>query len=92
MKGRYAEGINFNDELCRCLIVVGIPFLPLIDFKVGRKKAYIQQNFDKDHADQWYINQTFKTVNQALGRVIRSKSDYGSIILIDNRYNRDEML
>ena len=91
LKGRFSEGINFNDELCRCLILVGIPFLPLMDFKVGRKRTYIQHNFDRDHADEWYMNQTFKTVNQALGRVIRSKKDYGSIILVDHRFLREEI-
>ena len=91
MKGRFSEGINFNDELCRCLVIVGIPFLPMMDFKIGRKKTYIQQNFDREQADQWYMTQTFRTVNQVLGRVIRSKKDYGSIILVDNRYNREEI-
>jgi chromosome transmission fidelity protein 1 len=41
MKGKFSEGINFNDELCRCLIVVGIPFLPPNDYKVIRKKSYL---------------------------------------------------
>ena len=77
--------------MCRCLVIVGIPFLPLVDFKIARKKAYLERNFDKDHADQWYMTQTFKTVNQALGRVIRSQKDYGSILLVDHRYEREEI-
>lgn len=37
------------------------------------------------------MTQTFKTVNQALGRVIRSQKDYGSILLVDHRYEREEI-
>ncbi len=48
MKGKFSEGINFNDELCRCLIVVGIPFLPPNDYKVMKKKAYLLNKFDRE--------------------------------------------
>jgi len=41
MKGRFSEGINFTAELCRCLIVVGIPFLPLKDPAVVEKMKYL---------------------------------------------------
>lgn len=83
MKGRFAEGINFNDELCRCLVVVGIPFLPLKDIRIQKKKAYIQNRTGREDADSWYVTQTFRVVNQVLGRVIRSKKDYGSFLLYD---------
>jgi Rad3-related DNA helicase len=40
-KGRFSEGINFTDRLCRCLVVVGIPFLPLKNSAVVEKMRYI---------------------------------------------------
>jgi Rad3-related DNA helicase len=41
MKGRFSEGINFTAELCRCLIIVGIPFLPLKDPAIVQKMSYL---------------------------------------------------
>lgn len=32
------------------------------------------------------MNQTFQSVNQTIGRVIRNKKDYGVILLLDKRY------
>lgn len=92
MKGKFSEGINFNDELCRCLILVGIPFLPPNDYKIIRKKSYLQSKFGREAAEQWYYAQTFKSVNQVMGRAIRSKQDYASILLFDQRYGRKDIL
>lgn len=36
---------------------------------------------------QWYKQQAFRALNQALGRCIRHRHDYGSIILLDPRFN-----
>lgn len=33
----------------------------------------------------WYKQQAFRAVNQAIGRVIRHKEDYGAIFLCDQR-------
>lgn len=36
--------------------------------------------------NQWYIQQASRAVNQAVGRVIRHRHDYGAIILLDERF------
>ena len=36
--------------------------------------------------DQWYTQQAIRAVNQAMGRVIRHRHDYGAIILCDDRF------
>jgi Fanconi anemia group J protein len=35
------------------------------------------------------MTQTFQPVNQTIGRIIRNKSDYGVVILIDQRYEKN---
>ena len=78
--------------------MVGVPFLPIYDKKVEAKKAYLNwkgTEFKKDMVQfdylepmtghGWYMQQTFRSVNQAIGRVIRHKNDYGAIFLIDSR-------
>lgn len=37
--------------------------------------------------DSWYTQQAHRAVNQAIGRVIRSKQDYGAILLLDDRFS-----
>ena len=34
----------------------------------------------------WYKQQAHRAVNQALGRVIRHRRDYGAVILLDHRF------
>ena len=36
--------------------------------------------------EQWYMQQASRAVNQAMGRVIRHRYDYGAIILCDERF------
>ena len=35
---------------------------------------------------EWYRQQATRAVNQAVGRVIRHKEDFGAIMLCDNRW------
>lgn len=37
--------------------------------------------------DEWYTLEASRAVNQAIGRVIRHKDDYGAILLCDTRFN-----
>lgn len=36
--------------------------------------------------EDWYTQQAMRAVNQAVGRVIRHRHDYGAIIFCDERY------
>jgi hypothetical protein len=36
--------------------------------------------------EEWYVQQASRAVNQAVGRVIRHRNDYGAIILCDERF------
>ena len=42
--------------------------------------------FQELSGQEWYKQQASRAVNQAVGRVIRHKHDYGAIILCDERY------
>ena len=36
---------------------------------------------------EWYRQQASRAVNQAIGRVIRHRHDFGAILLCDTRYS-----
>ena len=98
-RGRISEGLDFSDNAARCVIIVGIPFPQMTDPKVILKKEYLDQKgmLERRKASagsrcvtltgkDWYNQQATRSVNQAIGRVIRHVQDYGAILLFDQRY------
>ncbi|KAM0675952.1 ATP-dependent DNA helicase chl1 [Gurleya vavrai] len=77
MGGKMSEGINFSDDLCRLLIIVGVPY-PTFNIELQEKIKYYGKDYPKHVA--------MKTVNQTLGRALRHKNDWGSIVLLDSRF------
>lgn len=43
-------------------------------------------DFQSLSGQEWYRQQASRAVNQAVGRVIRHRKDYGAILLCDERY------
>jgi regulator of telomere elongation helicase 1 len=97
-RGKISEGIDLSDELCRAVVVVGVPFPPIRDIKIINKKEYMTAKCQQGKSElrpvnqrqldgyYWYNLQTMRAVNQAIGRVIRHIKDYGAIYFFDLRY------
>ncbi|KAJ3176985.1 DEAD H (Asp-Glu-Ala-Asp His) box helicase 11 [Geranomyces variabilis] len=100
MGGKMSEGINFSDDLGRLVIVVGMPFPNLRSPELQEKMRYIQargatrSNGAEEPlttANAYYENLCMKAVNQSIGRAIRHKDDYASIVLLDQRFSKDRI-
>ncbi|KDR13998.1 Regulator of telomere elongation helicase 1-like protein [Zootermopsis nevadensis] len=90
-RGKVSEGLDFMDVNGRAVIVIGLPFPPLMDTYVRLKRIYLKENHGKNGnqcltAEEWYLLEATRAVNQGIGRVIRHKNDYGAILLCDQRF------
>ncbi|XP_058098589.1 uncharacterized protein LOC131243331 isoform X2 [Magnolia sinica] len=91
-RGKVSEGIDFSDENARVVVIVGIPFPNKSDIQVVLKKRYndtYKSSKNLLSGSEWYCHQAFRALNQAAGRCIRHRFDYGAIILIDERYKEE---
>ena len=89
-RGKVSEGIDFADKACRGVILTGIPYAGAKDPLVTNKRKYLDRR-KLDHGGSysgnvWYSQTAMRAVNQALGRVIRHKDDFGAVILADERF------
>jgi hypothetical protein len=90
-RGKVSEGIDFSDDNARAVIAVGIPFPNFKDEQVTLKREYNDSLHTQNgllSGSEWYEMQAYRALNQALGRCIRHKNDWGALILIDERYSK----
>eukprot|EP00760_Papus_ankaliazontas_P033482 PhM_4_TR6351/c0_g1_i2/m.37461/K11136/RTEL1; regulator of telomere elongation helicase 1 len=88
-RGKISEGIDFADRHGRCVAVVGVPYASRGDLLVYLRRKHIDagpQRTATFNGDVWYRQDAIRSVNQALGRVIRHKDDFGAVVLMDHRY------
>lgn len=89
-RGKVSEGLDFADENARAVINIGIPYPAIKDPKVNLKKEYNDRHKDSllpGHL--WYDTQAFRAMNQALGRCIRHRNDWGAVIFLEQRFIND---
>ncbi len=82
--GSFSEGVDFQGDLLNGVIVVGVA-LPMINIENNLLQEFFDNKYNKGF-DYAYTYPGFTKVIQASGRVIRTFSDYGVVILIDKRY------
>ncbi|MBP7175545.1 MAG: ATP-dependent DNA helicase [Thermoclostridium sp.] len=84
MGGIFGEGIDLKGELLSGAIVVGVG-LPQVCAERDMIRQYYQQKTGNGF-DFAYTYPGLNKVQQAAGRVIRSESDRGFVILVDDRF------
>ncbi|XP_070826529.1 Fanconi anemia group J protein [Chaetodon trifascialis] len=91
-RGKVSEGLDFTDDNARAVITIGIPFPNIKDLQVELKMKYNDQHCKSRGllpGHRWYEIQAYRALNQALGRCIRHRNDWGALILVDDRYKNN---
>lgn len=86
--GAFSEGVDLPAErLCGAAIVgVGLP-------QVGVERETLRTRYEEQYGSGYayaYAYPGLGKVLQAAGRIIRSESDRGALLLIDDRYSRED--
>ena len=97
--GTLGEGVSFDGDDARTVVVVGVPY-PHLDermeavqeaydgaFEVGEDEAVGATVAGEDAGWHYAVEiPTVRKTRQALGRVVRSPTDFGVRVLLDARY------
>ncbi|XP_050068650.1 ATP-dependent DNA helicase DDX11 [Anopheles maculipalpis] len=89
--GKLSEGLNFSDELGRCVVVVGLPYPNRTSPELNERMRYLDRCLTSSGTgpspgSEYYENLCMKAVNQCIGRAVRHVRDYAAVLLIDTRY------
>ncbi len=84
--GVFSEGVDFPGDMLIGAFIVG-PALPSFDFEREQIRHYFDGRYGKEHGFNYtYVYPAMAKAIQSAGRVIRSESDKGVIILMDPRF------
>ncbi|CDW56534.1 Helicase C 2 and DEAD 2 domain containing protein [Trichuris trichiura] len=83
--GKMSEGINFSDNLCRCVVIIGMPYPNRFSLELQEKMNYLNSLFNS--GQEYYEDLCFKAINQSVGRAIRHSKDFASLVFLDCRYS-----
>jgi DNA excision repair protein ERCC-2 len=82
--GIFSEGVDLTGDRLNGVVVVGVG-LPQLCFERNLIKDHFYKK-DKDGYDYAYVFPGMNKVLQAGGRLIRSETDQGTIVLVDDRF------
>jgi DNA excision repair protein ERCC-2 len=88
--GSFGEGIDLPGDLLKAVIVVGLP-LGKPDLETNQLINYYDKHFGNGW-DYGYVIPAFNTLLQNAGRCIRSHTDRGVIVYLDERFGTSRYL
>lgn len=84
--GKLSEGLNFSDDLGRCVIVVGMPYPNKTSPELAEKMKYLDSNLRQGAGSEYYENICMKAVNQCIGRERRRRNSGKSALSVLSIY------
>ncbi|PKK85499.1 MAG: hypothetical protein CVT48_05175, partial [Thermoplasmata archaeon HGW-Thermoplasmata-1] len=84
--GSLSEGVDYKDNLLSVVVIVGLPLAPPsldVELTINHFERTYGKAKGKDYA---YVYPAMNKVLQAAGRLIRSETDRGVIVLMDERF------
>jgi len=88
-RGKVSEGIDFDRHYGRCVILCGIPYQNYLSRRLRARLEYLQQTHGIQE-QEFLTFDAMRAAAQCVGRVIRSKMDYGIMVFADYRYARGD--
>ncbi len=88
--GSFGEGIDLPGDQLKCVIVVGLP-LSKPDIETQQLITYYNEKFGKGW-DYGYILPALTKVLQNAGRCIRTETDRGVVVFLDDRYGQPQYM
>ena len=100
VSGKLSEGINFSDDLCRLILLIGIPYPNPYTPAHKARQTYLQDTLiarglsaeeARRKATEGGEDSALRAVNQAIGRAVRHENDWACIVLVDSRWNGERV-
>jgi len=82
--GIFSEGIDLKGKRLIGSIIISVG-IPMISYRRDLIRDFFQEKNGRGY-DYAYVFPGMNKVLQAAGRVIRTETDEGSVVLIDHRY------
>lgn len=90
--GSLSEGVDYIGNLLSAVIVMGLPLAPPSK-EVDALIKYFDAKFGPGRGEEYgYVNPAMNRVVQAAGRLIRTETDRGVVVLMDERFSMDRYL
>lgn len=88
-RGKVAEGIDFDRHYGRAVILFGVPFQYTLSRVLKARLDFLRESYGV--AENEFLSfDAMRQAAQCVGRVIRSKSDYGLMVFADYRYGKTD--
>nr|AIL94188.1 DNA-repair protein complementing XP-D cells [Brachionus koreanus] len=84
-RGKVSEGIDFDNHLGRCIIMIGIPYVYTLSSILRARLEFLREMYNINESD-FLTFDAMRHAAQCVGRALRGKNDYGIMCFADKRF------